>query len=218
MESWTLVRTKKTRFRAEAEIMAQQRKKGGPSLWRAAAVRRNAELAVGESVPKSDEGRSLGADRTRRAGTKLKRSRRFRMRGSASYSYPTHSKQMNHVPKWPTEFRRHVVSAHANQRVHDTHVHAATRTSSSRRAGPGRAGPCGAKSTGCTLYRRILRARNDGDWLQLQSLIGSVNPSAEETRFFFLRIWNNFQTWKHNARDNSESRLFRADFNHSENF
>ncbi|KYQ50223.1 hypothetical protein ALC60_10677 [Trachymyrmex zeteki] len=84
--------TKKTRFRAEAEIMAQQRKKGGPSL--------------------------------------------FRMRGSASYSYPTHSKQMNHVPKWPTEFRRHVVSAHANQRVHDTHVHAATRTSIGSNACP----------------------------------------------------------------------------------
>ena len=78
----------------------------------------------------------------RRAGTKLKRSRRFRMRGSASYFYPTHSKQMNHVPKWPTEFRRHVASAHANQRVHGTHAHAAaTRTSPSRRAGPGRAEP-----------------------------------------------------------------------------
>lgn len=50
------------------------------------------------------------------------------MRGSASYSYPTHSKQMNHAPKWPTEFRRHVASAHANRsaytraRARHTHV------------------------------------------------------------------------------------------------
>jgi len=160
----------------------------------------------------------------RRAGTKLKRSRRFRMRGSASYFYPTHSKQMNHVPKWPTEFRRHVASAHANQRVHGTHAHAAaTRTSPSRRAGPGRAGPsragpCRAKSTGCTLYRRILRARNDGDWLVTAAAL--ANRKCEPFRrgdaifFFFHCIWNNFQTWKHmrqNARDNSESHLFLAD-------
>jgi len=84
--------------------------------------------------------RFLGADRTRR--TKLKRSRRFRMRGSASYSYPTHSKQMNHAPKWPTEFRRHVASAHANQRVHGTRVHTLTRLHARHRhAGPGRAEP-----------------------------------------------------------------------------
>lgn len=50
----------------------------------------------------------------------LKRPRRFcalarSPGGSASYSYPprSHSKQMNHAPKWPTEFRRHVASTHA---------------------------------------------------------------------------------------------------------
>lgn len=44
------------------------------------------------------------------SGSNLLCSRRFGARGSASYSYPTHSKQMNHAPKWPTEFRRHMAS------------------------------------------------------------------------------------------------------------
>ena len=50
-------------------------------------------------------------------GSNLKRWRRFGVRGSASYSYPTHSKQMNHAPKWPTEFRRHVASTYVPART-----------------------------------------------------------------------------------------------------
>lgn len=62
-----------------------------------------------------------------------------RVRGSASYSYPTHSKQMNHAPKWPTEFRRHVASTylrtyvliHAQNRVSD-HCHRGSSASCGR--------------------------------------------------------------------------------------
>lgn len=113
--------------------------------------------------------RSLGHGPDVPANEAKTRSQRFRMRGSASYSYPTRSKQMNHAPKWPTEFRRHVASTHANQRVHGTRaLHTLTRPHARRRhAGPGRAGPSRAtrskEHTGCTLYRGILRARNDGD-------------------------------------------------------
>lgn len=115
-------------------------KKKGASQQRAAAVRRNAESVVRRiSAEKRQRSRPFSRhDRTRRS--RLKRSRRFRMRGSASYSYPTHSKQMNHAPKWPTEFRRHVASTHANQRVYGTSVHTLTRSHArrpSRRAGPG---------------------------------------------------------------------------------
>lgn len=52
-------------------------------------------------------------------------------------SYPTHSKQMNHAPKWPTEFRRHVASAHATAARTHARARAATRTSDRRVAGLG---------------------------------------------------------------------------------
>lgn len=45
--------------------------------------------------------------------------RRFGVRGSAFYFYPTHSKQMNHAPKWPSEFRRHVAAMRVHTRVSD---------------------------------------------------------------------------------------------------
>lgn len=110
-------------------------------MRRDAVVRRNGKSVVRRiSAEKRQRSRPFSRqDRTRRS--KLKRSRRFRMRGSASYSYPTHSKQMNHAPKWPTEFRRHVASTHANQRVYGTSIHTLTRNTVTRMTpvAPGRA-------------------------------------------------------------------------------
>jgi len=99
-------------------------------------------------VPKSAERRRRPL--LYRTKARLKRSRRFRMRGSASYSYPTHSKQMNHAPKWPTEFRRHVASAHANRSAY---------TRARARASHARPLPVTSRGPGWNLGPREARTR-----------------------------------------------------------
>lgn len=72
--------------------------------------------AEDRSLPRGSGGKS-NTSRRRPALPYLKRSSKiWCVRGSASNSYPTHSKQMNHAPKWPPEFRRHVASTRVRTR------------------------------------------------------------------------------------------------------
>lgn len=109
--------TKKTRRRSEEDNGATKRRRTRGLATRGSCSEERPGIGLAENRRrKNDEGG--------RFLVKLKRLRRFRMRGSASYYYPTHSKQMNHAPKWPTEFRRHVASTRTQTERVYTRAHA----------------------------------------------------------------------------------------------
>lgn len=138
---------KRRRYRLEAEIIS--------AMWK---KRKNMSRVSGREMPKKRRGRPFSFGSW--SDAKLKRSRRFRMRGSASYSYPIRPILNKWIMLQNGRLNLDVTWHRRTQTTARTHARAATRTSVTSPV-PG-LGPGHAKQR-LARYRGISRARNNGN-------------------------------------------------------